>query len=212
MAETTSPRVRLLLEALASGAVTRERMRVAAYLGYPPARELLGSESPTVFSLESMRRGGDRCWREAMRAMGHEPVAAAACAIAELALAAYLDKPDSASEVAALAGEAVAALRNWSGDPQSDTLRADVREKAGNFCLAVDVGGRLAEVTGFRGRQLGSVLGKCYSTVLAPDNPRLVRWFGEAAEITCRTLGVPEPSVGRAVSAVLLPFVLPAGC
>jgi hypothetical protein len=209
MADATSLEAQQLADALASGVVSRERTALAAYLGYPPAKVFLGHESPPAFSLESMTRGGDRRWRVTMRELGHESAAVAACAIAELALAAYLTEPDSIAEVGDLAQEAVAALRRWRSEPQSATRRAEVEEKGCRFCLAVQVGGRLQGETGYRGGRLGFIIGKCYSTVVAPDNRRHVRWLGEAAEATCHQLKVSEVSVCAAVSDAVMPYVFP---
>ena len=193
------------------GTPCRERLEVAAYLGCQPARASLGAAAPPTFGLPSMRFGGDRRWRRAMRTLGHLPAAVAAVAIAELALDAYRASPDSPPEVESLAREAVGALQAWRCDPHSETLAEGVRVKAGDFCLAVDVGGRLSRETGYRGRALGRVVGSCYSVILAPENPRYVRWLGEAAETTCKALGVPEPRLCAAVAGAMLPFAWPAG-
>ncbi len=206
MAEASPTEEDRLGETGALRELSPDRVAVAAYLGHRPAQELLGPASPPTFSLQSMRLGGDRAWRQAMRALGHEPAAVAACAVAELALNAYLTEPDAPAEVEALAREAVAALREWRSERQSERRLADVAEKAGNFCLAVGVGGRLCEASGQRAGWLGRVVGQCYSVVLAPQNRRHVRWLGEAAEGTCRLLGVPEATVWDAVAAALLPY------
>jgi hypothetical protein len=188
--------------------LTPDRVALAAYLGHRPAKELLGSASPKAFSLQSMRHGGDRAWRNAMRALGHESAAVAACAVAELALNAYLNAPDAPLEVEALAREAVAALHGWRKERQSERRLADVAEKGRNSCLAVDVGGRLGDASGPRARWLGRVVGWCYGVVLAAQNRRHVRWLGEAAEGTCRLLNVPEAAMCNAMAAALLPYAL----
>src|SRR5262249_15607785 len=142
------------------GALPPARVALAAYLGHRPARGLLGAASPPIGSFQSMQLGGDRHWRNAMRALGHEPAAVARCAIAELALAAYLTAPDAPPEVEALAREAVGALQLWKRDTASEVRRADVAERGGDFSLAVDVGGRLSKESGFRARSLGRVVGR----------------------------------------------------
>lgn len=190
------------------GAHPPERVALAAYLGHPAARRLLGAAAPAMGSLGSMRRGGDRPWRNAMRALGHGPTAVAACAVAELALTSYLTAPDAPPEVEALAREAVGALRSWKRGTSSELRRADLSQRGREFCLAVDVCGRLSKESGFRARSLGRVVGRCYSVVLAPETRRHVRWLGEAAEDTCRLLGVPEATVWEAVASALLPYAL----
>lgn len=181
---------------------------LAAYLGHLPAQEQLGAKSPKKFSLQSMVRGGDRAWRAAMRVVGHEAAAVAACAVAELGLDAYLKAPDAPAEVEALARDAVAALRSWRMEPQSLDRLAGVSENGKGFCLAVNVGGRLHSVSGWRAQSLGRVVGLCYSVVLAPENRRYVRWLGEAAEATCRLLDVAQTTIIDAVASALLPYAI----
>ncbi|HLJ91618.1 MAG TPA: hypothetical protein VKU02_00360, partial [Gemmataceae bacterium] len=195
-------------EGHALGALSPERLALAAYLGHQPARRLLGPASPPMGTLQSMRLGGDRPWRKAIRALGHEPAAVAACAIAELALRAYLAAPDAPLEVEALARDAVGALQSWRRDTRSELRRAEVAERGAGFCLAVDVGGRFSKERGFRASSLSRVVGRCYSVVLAPETRRHVRWLGEAADETCRLLDVPGATVWEAVAAALLPYVL----
>ncbi len=189
---------------MAVDASCRDRLILAAYLGEPSSRAALGADVPEVFSLGSMVRGGDRRWRAVMRQLGHGPAAEAACAVAELALSAYLAAPDSGSEVAGLARAAVAALGRWREGADPAQALAVVREDGLGFALAVDVGGRLSRVTGERGRQLGRVVGKCVSVILAPANPRYVRWLGEAADGAHAGLGVAEDVICRAVARALL--------
>jgi hypothetical protein len=181
---------------------------LVAYLGHLPARELLGAKSPQKFSMQSMVRGGDRAWRDAMQVVGHEAVAVAACAVAELGIDAYLTAPDAPAEVEALARDAVAALRSWRSEPRSQDRLAEVSENGKRFCLAVKVGGRPHNVSGWRAQNLGGVVGLCYSVVLAPENRRYVRWLGEAAEATCRLLGVSQTTIVDAVASALLPYAI----
>ncbi len=181
---------------------------LAAYLGHLPAQELLGAKSPKKFSLQSMVRGGDRAWRNAMLAVGHEAAAVAACSVAELGLDAYLTAPDAPAEVEALAQDAVAALRSWRMEPRSQERMAEVSEKGKKFSLAVNVGGRLRNVSGWRAQNLGRVVGLCYSVVLAPENRRYVRWLGEAAEATCLLLDGAQTTIIDAVASALLPYAI----
>lgn len=181
--------------------------QIAAYLGYQPARERLGIDAPPPFSLEAMRRGGDRNWRRAMQTLGHQAAAASACAVAELALTAYQALPEALPEVETLATGLVDALRNWQRAPERTRSRMEVTQKGKDFCLAVDVGGHWHEKAGYLGQSLGRALGRCYSVVLSPENPRYVRWLGEAADITSHALNVPEHTVCEVVAASLLPLV-----
>jgi hypothetical protein len=192
-----------------AGVSPLDRLMLAAYLGDGTARGILGSQAPDVFSLGSMLRGGDRPWRALMRELGHEPVAVAACDIAELALAAFIANSESGPEFATLARDAEAALGHWRNNPRSDKARAELQKDTLGFCIAVDVGGQLSSAAGESGRQFGRVLGMCASVVLGPENRRYVRWLGEAAQGTCRLLGVPEDEVCRTVSCALLPYILP---
>ncbi len=183
-------------------------LSLAAYLGHLHAQEVLGAKSPKKFSLQSMVHGGDRAWRAAMLAVGHEAAAVAACAVAELGLEAYLTAPDAPSEVEALARDVVAALRSWRMEPRSQDRLAEVSENGKRFCLAVNVGGRLRNVSGWRAQNLGRVVGLCYSVVLAPENRRYVRWLGEAAEATCQLLDGAQTTITDAVASALLPYVI----
>ena len=190
--------------------------RLAAYLGHPPARAALGAGAPAVFSLRSMRLGGDRAWRAAMRVLGHAAAADAARAVAGLAADAFAAAPDAPAEVGAFARDAVAALRDWPARPRPEDGLAGLSEECRRFCLAVDVGGELRGVSGPRARSLGRVVGLCWGVVsaagaAADNNRRYVRWLGEAAEAACRLLVVPEGAVTGAVAAALLPYAAAAG-
>ena len=202
------PEIRQLQQDVDSGKVTLEHIMAAAYLGHQPARELLGAKAPATFSLQSMLLGGDRNWRKTMRFLGHKPAAFAACEIASVALEDYLAAPDSSPQVVTLAKDAVRALEVWKKDPQSELAKAGIYDKTESFFLAVEIGGKLRDETGFYGIQLGRVIANCYSVVLAPDNPRYVRWLGQAAEMTCRHFHVSETDICQLVAKVMIPFAL----
>ncbi len=184
------------------------RLEIAAYLGHAAARDLLGGKAPQPFALASMKLGGDRNWRKAMRAIGHEPVAKAACSIAEMALAEYSKNPDSVSEVESQARMAVESLIAWRNGPIAPETRTAVERNAIRFSLNVNVGGELRDHSGFRGQSVGRIIGKCASVVLAPENPRFVRWFGEAAESLCKDFSVSEEHIGEMIAKVFLPFLM----
>jgi hypothetical protein len=93
-------------------------------------------------------------------------------------------------------------------EPRSKDRLAEVSENGKKFCLAVNVGGTLHNVSGWRAQNLGRVVGLCYSVVLAPENRRYVRWLGEAAEATCRLLGVAQTTIVDAVASALLPYAI----
>lgn len=181
---------------------------IAAYLGHAASRDLLGVKAPQPFGLASMKHGGDRHWRRAMRAIGHEPVAIAACSIAEMALTEYSKNPDSVAEVESQARMAVESLIAWRNAPISPEARAAVERNAIRFSLNVNVGGLLRDHSGYRGQSLGRIIGKCASVVLAPDNPRYVRWFGEAAESLINDFPVSEEQLCEAIATVFQPFFL----
>jgi hypothetical protein len=202
------PEIRQLQQDVDSGKITLEHIMAAAYLGHQPARELLGAKAPATFSLQSMLLGGDRNWRKTMRFLGHKPAGFAACEIARVALEDYLAAPDSPPHVVSLAQDAVYALEAWKKDPQSELAKAGIYDKTASFCLAVDVSGKFRNETGFYGIQLGWVIGRCYSVVLAPENPRHVRWLGQAAEMTCRHFHVSEEDMCQLVAKVMIPFAL----
>ena len=178
---------------------------IAAYLGHTSSRDLLGVKAPLPFGLVSMKHGGDRQWRRAMQAIGHEPVAKAACSIAEMALAAYSKNPDSVAEVESQAKLAVESLSSWRNAPISPETRTAVERNAIRFSLNVNVGGMLRDHSGFRGQSLGRIIGKCASVVLAPENPRYVRWFGEAAESLCKDFRVSEAQICAAIAKAFQP-------
>jgi hypothetical protein len=191
---------------LASGNPDNERLWVAAYLGNEPARELLKAKAPPRFSLQSMRHGGDRNWRTAMRIVGRKPAAFAACEIARAALEIYLEHPDSPEEVGRLAADAVGALTSWKDHPQVDLVTLLVKERCLAFFLAVDVGGNLWRKTGAEGHRLGHIVGHCYGVVL-PNNGLYVRSLGEAAENLHR-FGLDEEQICRIISRELLSDLL----
>ncbi|MBI1325248.1 hypothetical protein GC170_18950 [bacterium] len=180
-------------------------LEIAAYLGHSASRNLLGTKAPEPFELASMKHGGDRHWRMALRAIGHEPVAKAACSIAEIALTEYSKNPDSVSEVDSQARMAVESLIAWRNAPISLETRAAVERNAIRFALNVNVGGVLRDHSGYCGQSLGRILGKCASIVLAPENPRYVRWFGEAAESLCMDFPVSEEHLCMTIAKVFQP-------
>ena len=153
----------------------RKRLTIAAALGDPAARDLLGPNAPPLSSFQSMLRGGDRGWRLAMRVLGHRPAALAACEIAQIAFHAYENLPDSPEEVADLARTVVEKLQAWRQNPDLPSAREEAIATASAFALAMDTCGSLYLQSGFRGHQLGRIVGFCYSVIAAPDNPRYVR-------------------------------------
>jgi hypothetical protein len=180
---------------------------LAAYLGCVPSSEQPGTQLVQPFRLASMIRGGDRHWRTAMKMIGHEPLGMAACAVAELALAEYSKSPDAGPEVASQAILAVESLVEWQNAPDSPIGRSSVERKSIGFSVSVNVGEHLYEHSGFRARSLGRIVGKCASVVLSPENPRRVRWFGEAAEELCRIFNVPEDQLCIAISTAFHPYL-----
>lgn len=181
---------------------------IAAYLGHAASRDLLGVKAPQPFELASMKHGGDRQWRRAMRAIGHEPVAKAACSIAKMALTEYSKNPDSVAEVESQAGMAVESLIAWRNSPNSPESLKAIERNAIGFSLNVNVGGVLRDHSGHRGQSLGRIIGKCASVVLAPENPRYVRWFGEAAESINNDFPVSGEQLCEAIATAFLPFFL----
>lgn len=160
-----------------------------------------------MFSLQSMLRGGDRKWRAAMQLIGHEAAADAACDVAGLAFDAYCSKQDANDQVYRLASEAIQALKEWKRIVHSPEANSALNEVANRFFLAVAVGGEFFTASGFRARALGHIIGLCSSVVLAPANPRYVRWLGEAVDQTHRLLNVEESSLKQTISSATLPYV-----
>ena len=181
-------------------------MEIAAYLGHEPSREILGADAPTLFSFDALQRGGDRSWRRVMQTLGHYPVAVCACAIATLAWDAYQQAQDADAEVAALAKPLVDALQKWQQEPHSVETIEQIRRTGTEFCLTVNVGGGWYHKAGYAGQALGRALGLCYSVALAPENPRYVRWLGEAVEILRDASHLREDRLCRKITASLLPF------
>jgi len=118
---------------------------IAAYLGHAASRDLLGVKAPQPFGLASMKHGGDRHWRRAMQAIGHEPIAKTACSIAEMALAEYSKNPDSVAEVDSQAKLAVESLSSWRNAPIAPETRTAIDRNAIRFSLNVNVGGVLLD-------------------------------------------------------------------
>jgi hypothetical protein len=142
-----------------------------------------------------------------MHTLGHEPLAMASCALAEMALSEYAKSPDSVSEVESEAILAVKSLAEWKQDPNSALARTAVERNAIGFSVHANVGERLFELAGFRGRSLARIVGKCAGVVLAIENPRHVRWFGEAAEELCQIFQIPEELVCRAIATAFRPYL-----
>ena len=194
---------------LTAGLLTPEGVWVAAYLGYRPARDLLDAKAPAVFTLQSMRLGGDNHWRRAMRALGPRPPAFAACEIARMAADIYFASPDSPPEVNALAREAVDIIASWKRAPRVELMTLLVKERCPPFFLAVDVGGAWSREAGPRGRGLGTIVGHCYGVLLGwrSRSRRYVRSFGDMADRACR-FGVSEAEVTKVVAEEMIPFAL----
>ncbi len=182
-------------------------VEIASFLGLAPRLDSPGKRQSRQFGLSSMTRGGDRTWRAAMHSLGHEPLAMAACTLAEMAISEYAKAPDSGSEFESEAILAVKSLSDWKHDPNSAIARTAIERNAIGFAVHVNVGERLFDLAGFRGRSLGRIIGKCASVVLAPENPRYVRWFGEAAEELCHVFHLPEEQFCRAVANVFQPYL-----
>lgn len=194
---------------MAANRSENSRLVISAYLGMESARASLGPAAPEPFGLASMIRGGDHQWRAAMLCLGHEPVAVAACALAELALEIYSIAPDSSFEVHSKASEAVDSLTEWKMAPGSPSALAAVERNAIGFSVNVSVGECLFDQAGFRGKILGRIVGKCASVVLAPDNSRYVRWFGEAVEFLFNFYGIEEDLICRTVALAFQPYLRP---
>lgn len=183
------------------------RLLISSYLGLESSRASLGPLAPKPFGLASMIRGGDRHWRDAMNHLGHEPVAVAACGLAELALATYSIAPDSSFEFHTSAIAAVDSLTEWKMAPGSSAALKTVERNAIGFSVNVSVGERLYDQAGFRGKTLGRIVGKCASVVLSPGNSRYVRWFGEAAESLFNNYRIEEDQICRTVALAFQPYL-----
>lgn len=181
---------------------------LAAYLGDSVSREILGSASPEVFSLQSMLRGGDRPWRAAMQLIGHEGVAAAACAVAEIAFTAYCTVPDANDHVHQLATNAVKALEVWRPMKHSQEAASSLWTSATKFFLAVEVDGELHQLCGRPAQAFGRIMGLCCGVIAAPENARSVRSLGVAADYAQRLLNVDEAMLRQRIAAALLPYAL----
>lgn len=178
-------------------------LHLAAYLGHAPSRETLGEAALPRFTLQSMVKGGDKLWRLAMKMVGHDAVAAAACTVAEQAYRAYQIAPDAPDDVERMARDAVDAIREWQPQSSNESL-IRLRSVVENFCLSVNVGGAARDISGFHMQSLGHVVGLCHSVIAAPENPRYVRWLGEAAEVASRALHADPTALESAIAAALL--------
>ncbi|MBL8808915.1 MAG: hypothetical protein JNM43_01960 [Planctomycetaceae bacterium] len=182
-------------------------LHLAAYLGDEASRAALGAAALAKFSLQSMLRGGDRHWRAAMKLLDRAASEDAACSVAELAFAAYGSNLDSNDAVNRLAKDAMEALRTWQKCRHSLDLSTRLKSTAEKFVLAVQVGGDYFDLSGFQTRAFGMVMGGCYSVIFAGENPRFVRWLGEAADYAHRLLKVDEAILVKEISAALMPSV-----
>ncbi|MCO5172530.1 MAG: hypothetical protein M9894_40050 [Planctomycetes bacterium] len=122
-------RVRLLCERLRSGELDEERVRLAAYLGDPAARLLLGPKAPDLPVIRA--RGGlelnQRRWITGLRAYGKEWLVRAAVAIARARFTAW-DRWDEADE---RPRRALAAAEAWLACPcEAHAEEADLAQHA----------------------------------------------------------------------------------
>ncbi|MBX3472733.1 MAG: hypothetical protein KF878_38260 [Planctomycetes bacterium] len=122
-------RVRLLCERLRAGELDEERARLAAYLGDPAARLLLGARAPELPLIRA--RGGhelnQRRWITGLRAYGKPWLVRAAVALAEARFTAW-DRWDEADE---RPRRALAAAEDWLRCPcEAHAREADLAQHA----------------------------------------------------------------------------------